>query len=214
MTEKSIKMRLTSLKIFLKIKAVVDRFFLYLLFKFYTKNLIMKKLLLIFCLFSLISYSQECKFERNSIDEFTKTKIVKTKSKPIVDIFSPTQVVRFQFLFESQSYLLVDITTARDIELTNSFKNSLYLLLDNEEVIKLEIADENNSKTINTMLGNMDAFKHTFSIKIEDLEKLKSVTLKKIRIGNTEKSLDFEVNNAKKQENLKATVNCFLNEIK
>lgn len=170
----------------------------------------MKKIILLLLVVNNI-FAQECKFERNEIDAFSKQKVVETKPKAIVDVFSPTQSVLLQFLHDKENY----ITTTFDIVNYQTFivrsEDNVLFLLNNDEVITFNtdetIGDHNQGVIVTTR------YKMKYKISLEEINKIRNIGIKKIRLENSKKTKDFDVSSKNKIEKLNNTVDCFLAEI-
>jgi hypothetical protein len=174
----------------------------------------MKKIILILLLLPIFGFAQDCKFEKNEIDPFTKGKFVRTKSKPIVSIFSPTQNIRFQFEFNKSAFINVFVQFSNHKKFNINSGHKFQLLLNDQSVITMIInTDAEADRNPGLMLGPMTDFKFKVETTLDELTRVRDIGIIKIRLETTEDEKDFDVKNQKNKENIKEMLNCFLSEI-
>lgn len=166
-------------------------------------------------LLPLLSYAQDCKFKKNEIDEFSKTKVVQTKRMAIVDIFSPTQSIQVELNYDKTITIAFDISVVnmKRLVFNQNEENSLLLLLNNDQVINFSIPQTITEKYSITALGGINQYRFNFPISLEDLKAIRNFQIKKIRFDNKDKPVTFEVSNKNKIEKFNTILDCFLSEI-
>lgn len=171
----------------------------------------MKKYLLLFLFVSLVGFSQDCKFEKNEIDPFSKTKVVNTKKRVIVDLISSSVV--FQFLYNIEPFIKIEFTLSTSEETFVNTNNKVMFLLSNDEVLNFNINEEQTGKRKEYIGKYLTEFNFTFPISTDKLNKIKLLGIKKIRFETKDKTYDFDVKNQKDIAKINSIIDCFLNEI-
>ena len=174
----------------------------------------MKKIMLLLLLITSIGYSQDCKFEKNEFDAFTKSKFIKTQDRNIVDAFAYGKNVSMQFVFNKNPYINIEFGFKGIKKFKVNPENNVSFLLTNDEVITFNIGIE-MFPDIDPGLGMGPNTKYKFALQIskDDLIRIKKIGISKIRLENSEEAQDFDVINQKKIDKLNLVLDCFLNEI-
>lgn len=165
----------------------------------------MKKTLL-FLFFSFISYAQDCKFEINKTDDFSKKKKIKTELAPITTHLVST--IYFSFFHHDDTYIDVKFVTGGAKSLI--VNNDLQLLLLNDEVLNLNAAAIYDSDLSNVAGFNNSVVFSRYKISKEELIKIRNIGLKKIKINFTNSSYETEVKKQKWIDRLNNNIDCFL----
>lgn len=174
----------------------------------------MKKIILLLFFIPIIGFSQDCKFEKNEIDPFTKSKSIKMQNRCIVDAFSYGKSVCFQFIYNNNPSIYLDFSFKGIKKFKINPENNVSLLLKNQEIITINIGLE-ILPDINEGLGMGPNTEYKFPIKVtyEDLNKIRKIGILKIRLENSEEAQDFEVTSQSKVDKINKILDCFLNEI-
>ncbi len=151
-------------------------------------------LLVIFVAAGLSLSAQNCKFEKNEVDKFTKTEVKLTKpilaySKTVAGGLGGTDMLNLQAEKNGESYALLIkyIYTSKTAVFTNTSEGTsaeaeakIMFLLENDSIItgtSLNTAQSASSKT--SAVNHIDM---KFQLTKEDMQQLKSHTIKTIRI--------------------------------
>ena len=172
----------------------------------------MKKIALLLLFIPIIGFSQDCKFEKNEIDPFSKTKVVHSKMRAIVDVLGRS--VYFQFQFNKIPYINVEFSFgayAKDAVLIP--ENKVLFLLNNDDVINFTVGENIQPKASPFMNNYLYKFNIKFETSIADVEKIKTIGIKSIRLETKEKEYDFNVSNKKDIAKMNTIIECFLNEV-
>lgn len=171
----------------------------------------MKKIIFLLLFVPFIGFAQECKFEKNEIDPFSKTKVVNTKRRVIVDVLGRTVV--FQFLYNVEPSIKINFSLGGSKEIIVNTNNKVMLLFNNDEVLSFD-NDEEQIGEIKPNLSYMATeLNFTFPISIDNLNKIKTIGVKKIRMETKDKTYDFDVFSKKDVAKINGIIDCFLNEI-
>ncbi|MFA9191157.1 hypothetical protein AAGV28_07210 [Flavobacterium sp. FZUC8N2.13] len=171
----------------------------------------MKKIILLLLFVPFIGFSQDCKFEKNEIDPFYKTKVVNTKKRVIVDVLGRTVV--FQFLYNVEPSIKIEYTLGGSSDAVVIKGNKTMFLLNNNDVINFDVNEDQEGK-IKEFLGSyLKEFNFIFPLSTDDLNKIKTIGIKTIRLETKEKTYDFEVRSKKDVVKINSIIDCFLNEI-
>lgn len=135
-----------------------------------------KNICLILLLTSSLFYSQDCKYQRNEVDQFTKNKVVETK---------------FEWLAEQTGYSLLKVDSVKFLKLyVESFKvfsikdgAKLMFLTDKEEPITIVFPKYDISKR-----GTSSEFyiSETITLSDEDFKRFQNEKITKVRYYTTE----------------------------
>jgi hypothetical protein len=174
----------------------------------------MKKIILLLLFVPFVGFCQNCKFEKNEIDAFYKTKIIRTQLRPITFGSLGGGGVDLQFLFNTNPFIIIKVNFSQlKLMETKPENNILFLLTDNSvitynigEIIKGKMSGDGG-------LMSSTSFEFEFKTTIEELNKVKNIGIKKIRFEYNDGSREFEVSKKKFIDKTNNTINCFLNEI-
>lgn len=167
------------------------------------KNLIF---LLLFC--SSI-FAQDCKFKINEIDAFSKEKRIKTEYFPITTKIATT--IYFSFYNYKESYIDLKLVTGGAKSLV--VNNNLEILLNNDEVLQFPSIAIHNSD-----LSSIGEFTNTvlfarYSITASQLEKIKTIGVKKIRVNFMDSHYDADVKKKNWIDVMNKNIECFIHEL-
>ena len=165
------------------------------------------KILLSLTLASTFSFGQNCKYEKNEVDKFTKKKVIITKSEKVFSTLNTSgfYTVRqegdkffIEFDYLVQTSFSGTSRVASNIAVKE--KDQLMFLLENDEVVTLE-----SSTTVQTQmkpnmqsgLVNWELNDVVYSITKEQLTILQSANTKTLRIYRT---IGYDAQNLGQQE--------------
>lgn len=171
----------------------------------------MKKIALLVLLIPVIGFSQDCKFEKNEIDPFNKTKVVHSKKRVIVDVLGRS--VFFQFKYNLEPTIQIQFVFGGVKDIVVPYNNKIMFLFNDDEVLSFQINQEQIGKITPGMNFKNTEFLFDLPIKISDLEKIKNIGIKSIRLVTSQKEYDFEVSNKKDIEKMNTIIGCFLKEL-
>jgi hypothetical protein len=138
-------------------------------------------------LLTITTYGQECKFEENKTDEFTKEKVVRLKKKRV---FSKMSWTNYHMDFSLAKYDTLKMLTVVLTEVTTGsrygcFKDEiLYLKLANDSIIKLT----NISRDCGTYQTTPQGYYYIlgFGLTNKTIESLKSSPIIKLKLVTIE----------------------------
>ena len=171
----------------------------------------MKKIALLLLFIPFFGFSQDCKFEKNEIDPFNKTKVVHSKRRVIVDVLGRSVYFQFKYNVEPTIQIQFVFGGAKDIVVTTN--NKVMFLFNNNDVLSFEVNQEQIGKITPGINYKNTEFFFDNPITIADLEKIKNIGIKSIRLETSQKEYDFEVSNKKDIEKMSTIIGCFLNEV-
>jgi len=154
-------------------------------------------------------YGQDCKFEVNEIDAFSKNKKVKTK-KQVVAVTSTTGIY-FTFMVNEITFLNLNYHASGINSIVVGPVNKLNLMLKDDNIIELSPLEIESAKFDSLNNTDISVF---YLISTEDINKIRTVGMKKIRFSTTEYYYDFDITKEKWVIKLNQNIDCFLNEIK
>lgn len=152
--------------------------------------------------------AQDCRFEKNEIDDFTKTKIVKTKLQTISTTRS--QLIKLSLVKNKKLYFKMLYHSGGMSSIVVSTNNPITLMLKNDDILEL-IPTEIYSSEITALNGTEIVC--NYYITKQELQKIRSLGLKKIRFNTSKSYYDFVVEKENLQSKFNSQVDCFLNEI-
>lgn len=172
----------------------------------------MKKLIFFTLITLNFTFSQECKFRKNEIDDFTKKKVLVLKESVLASDFSENSVTA-ELNSNSNIYINFLVRFSGHKALVITEKNKLILLLKNDEVLETYVNPSNGKLIGNGGLMSYTDFNINFNMTEEILLKISTIGVKKIRLETSEGNKDFEVKDKRNEQFLKS-INCFLLEYK
>ena len=187
------------------------------------------KILLSLSLASTLSFGQNCKYEKNETDKFTKKKVVITKSEKVFYTLNTSgfytvkqdgenYYIEFDYLVQTS----FSGTSNADKNISIKQNDQLMFLLENDEVVTLM-----SSNTVQTemkpnmasQLVNWELNDVTYPITLEQLKTLQSAKTKTLRIYRTigydaqnigqQDYMDVEIKNAS-QDDIQKLINCVI----
>ena len=173
----------------------------------------MKKIILLLLLLPIVAFAQDCKFEKNEIDVFYKTKIIKTQSRPIAFEMIGNGI-NFQYLYDKDPFIIIDVTFAKLEILNTNPNNNILLLLNDDSVITYNI----NEIAIGDLVGNGGVmsstnFKFKFPTTLDQLKSIRNTGIKRIRFEYNDDSKEFIVSKKKFIDKMNAIIDCFVSEV-
>ncbi|MDC1025160.1 hypothetical protein OAR04_04470 [Flavobacteriales bacterium] len=152
----------------------------------------------------------DCKFYRNELDDMTGIYIAETKSKSLYTTFIGDNVF-FHFRYASGFYyLMLDITKHNSFSISKG--NKLLVKFDTDEVLEFEF--------LNTEFSNLSYYSqyvstyqlaNSVSISRDDLVKLTTNKIKKVRIYGNDGYFEKDDIKDKGANNFITDANCILN---
>ena len=162
-------------------------------------------LLLLFCSFSV--NAQKCKFEYNEFDDFTKIKKVKTNAQPVAATLNSS--IRFSLRKANNLYLEMERNLSGIKAIVIGKDDKLSLMLKDDSIIELYAVKVSSGN----ISSNRTKIENSYKITIDQLEQIRKVGLKKIRLYSTEFYYDYEVTKDKWVDKFNNDIDCFYNEI-
>jgi hypothetical protein len=189
-----------------------------------------KLLVVLFSVITSISFAQDCIYDKNETDKFSKKKLLTTKREKVFGTLNTSGYYSLKRDDESYS-IIFDYTVIESSILGNSNssskvsikeKDQLMLLLENDEIITLEAANSvkpSKKELVGTDVRNWAIDNVIYPITKEQLESLRSnkiLTLRIFRtIGLTDKSpgeqehFDVEIKK-RNQTDIQKMIDCIL----
>ena len=165
------------------------------------------QLIVLLTFFSFSVFAQNCKYEKNEIDKFTKKKVVVTKSEKV---FTSLNTSGFYTVKQEDENFFIEFdylvqtsfsgTSKAETNITIKEKDQLMYLLENDEVITLV-----SSSTVQTQmkpnmasqLVNWELNDVAYPITLDQLKTLQSSKTKTLRIYRT---IGYDAQNIGQQE--------------
>lgn len=165
------------------------------------------QLIVLLTFFSFSVFAQNCKYEKNEIDKFTKKKVVVTKSEKV---FTSLNTSGFYTVKQEDENFFIEFdylvqtsfsgTSKAETNITIKEKDQLMFLLENDEVITLV-----SSSTVQTQmkpnmasqLVNWELNDVAYPITLDQLKTLQSSKTKTLRIYRT---IGYDAQNIGQQE--------------
>jgi hypothetical protein len=165
------------------------------------------QLIVLLTFFSFSVFAQNCKYEKNEIDKFTKKKVVVTKSEKV---FTSLNTSGFYTVKQEDENFFIEFdylvqtsfsgTSKAETNIAIKEKDQLMFLLENDEVITLV-----SSSTVQTQmkpnmasqLVNWELNDVTYPITLDQLKTLQSAKTKTLRIYRT---IGYDAQNIGQQE--------------
>lgn len=165
------------------------------------------QLIVLLTLFSFSVFAQNCKYEKNEFDKFTKKKVVVTKSEKV---FTSLNTSGFYTVKQEDENFFIEFdylvqtsfsgTSKAETNIAIKEKDQLMFLLENDEVITLV-----SSSTVQTQmkpnmasqLVNWELNDVTYPITLDQLKTLQSAKTKTLRIYRT---IGYDAQNIGQQE--------------
>ncbi len=171
----------------------------------------MKKIVLVLLLTVSFGYSQNCKYKKNEVDEFTGSKVIITKDKIFTKIgmgFGTYAIISAKKINDTK-YLAVSFSSNTIFTLR---KGSLVMFkTENDEIIELSfsesmVADYSSSQVGTTNITRWTA-KMYFLLSDELVQKFNDIRIKKVRWYTTDGYVEKDVKK-KNSKNISKLLNC------
>ncbi len=186
-------------------------------------------ILLSLTLASTISYGQNCNFEKNEVDKFTKKKVVETKREKLFGTLNSSGFytvkqegdnfyIEFDYLVQSSFSGASRVAT----NIAVKEKDQLMFLLENDEVVTLESSSTVQSQmkpNLSSGLVNWELNDVKYPVTLEQLKTLQSAKTTTLRIYRTigfdaqnigqQESMDVDIKKAS-QDDMQQMINCVL----
>lgn len=171
------------------------------------KRIIMLNVLL---LSSIVSFSQ-CKFKQNEVDDFTKSKIIKTIPRVLANDMSGSVVL--QFISENQYFIDITVSFKYHDAIVTSATDEILFLMNDKSVMTFPI----NNIFIGQLKGSGNLMSSTefqlkFPITLDQLNSIKELGVDKVRFEAGRLKKDFIVKNRKDVEKINHNISCLINE--
>lgn len=159
----------------------------------------MKKLLWIVLIFTGFGYSQDCKYKKNEIDDFTKKKIIETKSEWLCEN------VAYSFKKNDDTkYLRVEIGSFKVFAISDGAK--LMFLTDKEDPIVLIFQKYEISRTTPGAIASQYV-SEIINISEDVLKRFQNEKITKVRIYTTDGYIDHDIKE-KRFKRFQETLKC------
>ena len=167
----------------------------------------MRKIILLLLFFTVFSNAQECKFEINEVDDFTKLKKTKTIKQVIAVTVSTS--LSFSFFKNNDTYLEIFYHSSGIKSIVIGSRNVLSLMFQDGSIVELF--------PLEIVSGEFDVLNNTtvkskYPIAMDIVSKIRKVGLKKVRFNSTKYYYDFDVIKEKWISKLNNQIECFLKE--
>ncbi len=159
-------------------------------------------------MFHLVAKSQNCDFKINEVDAFTKTEKIRTQDQVIS--VKTSEAIYFSFYSSNSIYIDFSYRLSGIKSIVIGRDSTLMILLKNEEVIEL-LPLQTETSTINSI--NNTEITCMYPVTVEQLEKIKSVGLKKVRLNALRFYYEFDITKEKWVKKLNADIDCFIRKI-
>jgi hypothetical protein len=168
----------------------------------------MKKIVLLLLLVTGFAHGQECNFEINEVDAFTKLK--KTKTIKQVVAVTTSSSISVSFFKNNNTYLEMYYHTSGIKSIVIGSRDVLSLMFQDDSIVEL--------LPIEIVSGEFDVLNNTnvkskYPIAMEIVTKIRTVGLKKVRFNSTKYYYDFDVTKEKWISKLNNQIDCFLKEV-
>lgn len=168
----------------------------------------MKKILNVFIFFyMIIGYSQDCKYEKKEIDEFTKNSIIKVKGS---DIFRTSLVTGFSFQVSKINdikYITFSLTSSNPFVLEKG-DSKIMLKTKDEQIINIGFYETLISESTNIKSIGIIFYCHQTIVLTDDLiNKLKDSEIIKARVYTKNGYIEKEVKK-KNSKNISDDLKC------
>jgi hypothetical protein len=147
------------------------------------------------CMLSISAFSQNCKYEKNEIDKFTKKKVVITKSEKVFYTLNTSGFYTVKqdgenYYIEFDYLVQTSFSGTSNAEKNISIKQNdqLMFLLENDEIVTLVSANTVQTQmkpNMTSQLVNWELNDVSYPISLEQLKTLQSAKTKILRIYRT-----------------------------
>jgi hypothetical protein len=161
------------------------------------------------CMLSFNAFSQNCKYEKNEIDKFTKKKVVITKSEKVFYTLNTSGFYTVKqdgenYYIEFDYLVQTSFSGTSNAEKNISIKQNdqLMFLLENDEIVTLVSANTVQTQmkpNMTSQLVNWELNDVSYPISLEQLKTLQSAKTKTLRIYRT---IGYDAQNIGQQENM------------
>ena len=155
------------------------------------------KYLILFATFFFVtaSYGQECEYEINEIDKFTKEKKILTKPVTVAESLKIGKILKIKSIKwkikedNNSKFLMTSYQLSKGTIMMQGTEK-LHLLLDNDESISLNI-----TTLMPSLEGKFNSyvFEHTYNITDEEISKLLEHEVKDIRVEAMINGFDYSI---------------------
>jgi hypothetical protein len=188
-------------------------------------------ILLSLTLASTISFGQNCNYEKNEVDKFTKKKVVETKREKLFGTLNSSGFytvkqegdnfyIEFDYLVQSSFSGASRVAT----NIAVKEKDQLMFLLENDEVVTLESSSTVQSQmkpNLSSGLVNWELNDVKYPVTLEQLKTLQSAKTTTLRIYRTigfdaqnigqQESMDVDIKKAS-QDDMQNMIHCVINQ--
>ena len=181
------------------------------------------------CLLSFSAFSQNCKYEKNEIDKFTKKKVIITKSEKVFYTLNTSgfytvkqdgenYYVEFDYLVQTS----FSGTSTAEKNISIKQNDQLMFLLENDEIVTLVSSNTVQTQmkpNMTSQLVNWELNDVSYPITLEQLKTLQSAKTKTLRIYRTigydaqnigqQDYMDVDIKKAS-QDDIQKLINCLI----
>jgi len=181
------------------------------------------------CMLSFNAFSQNCKYEKNEIDKFTKKKVVITKSEKVFYTLNTSGFYTVKqdgenYYIEFDYLVQTSFSGTSNAEKNISIKQNdqLMFLLENDEIVTLVSANTVQTQmkpNMTSQLVNWELNDVSYPISLEQLKTLQSAKTKTLRIYRTigydaqnigqQDYMDVDIKKAS-QDDIQKLINCLI----
>lgn len=159
----------------------------------------MNKILLIAILFTIHLNAQECKYEINKIDDFSKTELLLTKSTKLVSGYDYNLSISIGA--ENKNPFLTLFANYERSVVVGSVDPSFFILLNDGDIMEFTATKVEGGRIVDIL----------YPISVENLKRIKNIGIKKVKLIASRFSEDYEIKKVDKK--LIQNIECILNDI-
>ncbi|MBN8565221.1 MAG: hypothetical protein J0M25_00615 [Flavobacteriales bacterium] len=169
----------------------------------------MKKIILLLFITNFVS-AQECKFIIDEVDDFTKVEKLKTKYQSVAE-GNTGGVIRFSFFKGSSTLLCIEYYISQFKSMVVGVNDNLLIMLKDDTVIELSPNDVYSGDLNSGGTLSSTTLRVNYPTSIDNIQKIKNIGIKKIRLHTSKYYYDFDVTKEKWIKLLNESIDCFLN---
>jgi len=152
------------------------------------------KSILLFLFFPFLLYSQNCKYSKNQVDEFTGNVEKITKQVMIYNGLAGGLAIK---LSKINNYIYLDMGYSRTDIFTIMKGDAIIFILKNKEKVELKSLKTEVSKPYTGQFGTIWSVEMSYGISEDDLNKIIKSPISKLRIYTNQTYIDKEVSENK-----------------
>lgn len=166
----------------------------------------MRKITIVLLMAMAVGYSQNCKYEKNEVDEFTKNKILVVKGSEIFKTSMFTGLY-FQISKINETKFITFSLTSGSVFVLEKGENKIMLKTKDEQIINIGFDETLVSEIVTGSIGIMCYCHQRVLLNDNLLYKLKNVEIIKVRIYTKDGYIEKEVKN-KHSKNISQDLKC------